>query len=67
MAGGTDTSDTTIYRLGGLADPITIQLINDFEDSDESSVAVSGNNVFVVWDRDSSEILYRRSIDGGAT
>ena len=67
VAGEIDGSDSIIYRLGGLADPTTVQLNDDFEDSEGQAVAVSGNNVFVVWDSDSSEILYRRSIDGGAT
>jgi hypothetical protein len=65
VAGEIDGSDSIIYRLGGLADPTTVQLNDDFEEG--QAVAVSGNNVFVVWDSDSSEILYKRSIDGGAT
>jgi hypothetical protein len=67
VAGEIDGSDSIIYRLGGLADPTTVQLNDDFADSEGQAVAVSGNNVFVVWDSDSSEILYKRSIDGGAT
>ena len=34
------------------------------------AIAVSGNNVHVVWDDNTpgnSDILYRRSIDGGST
>jgi hypothetical protein len=48
----------------------TINLSNTAGSSSEPAVAVSGNNVYVVW-RDSTpgndEILYRRSTDGGAT
>ena len=47
-----------------------IRLTNAAGNSKEPSVAVSGNNVHVVWfdSRDGNdEIYYRRSLDGGAT
>jgi len=50
-----------------LADPYNIELNNDLQDSERADIAVSGNNVHVVWDSDLSEILYRRSLNGGAT
>lgn len=66
----------TFYRRstdGGATFESTINLSNNIGSSDLASIAVSGNNVHVVWDDDSAhgtdnpEILYRRSIDGGAT
>lgn len=51
-------------------DRTAYDLSNNAGISDEPDVAVSGNNVFVVW-RDSTpgrgEIFYTRSTDGGAT
>jgi hypothetical protein len=41
-------SDIVLNRIGGLADPYNIELNSDFEDSENPSVAVSGNNVYVV-------------------
>jgi hypothetical protein len=60
-------SDIALNRIGSLADPYNIELNSDVQDSENPSVAVSGNNVYVVWDSDSSEILYKRSIDGRAS
>ena len=47
-----------------------INLSNDAGNSFSPAIAVSGNNVYVVWDDDtpgSMDILYKRSTDGGAS
>ena len=61
-----------LYRKSGV---IFEQSITDVSgsrtDSGEPATAVSGDNVYVVWEEHigpgASEILYRRSTDGGAT
>jgi hypothetical protein len=48
----------------------TINLSNTTGRSSSPAVSASGNNVYVVWDDDTSgnyEILYRKSADGGAS
>ena len=51
---------------GGVFAP-AINISNDpAVDSDLPVIAVSGNNVHVVWDSN-GEILYRRSTDGGVS
>jgi hypothetical protein len=61
-----------LYRRstnGGASFGATINLSNSAGLSPFSSIAASGNNVYVVWRDDvsgSTEILYRRSTDGGA-
>jgi hypothetical protein len=63
-----------LYRTNASAvfDPSTLNLTNNTGGGDFTfpAIAVSGNNVYVTWDDDSSgndEILYTRSTDGGAT
>jgi hypothetical protein len=54
---------------GGANFGATVNLSNNAGVSDFPAVAASGNNVYVVWEDNTSgndEILYRRSIDGGA-
>jgi hypothetical protein len=66
--------DHILYKKstnGGASFGDTKNLSNNTVPSREPAVAVSGNNVYVVWrERDSTsgiqEILYRRSINGGA-
>ena len=53
----------------GFIEP-TKNLSNSAENSVFPDIAVSGNNVYVVWDEEVSgtrDILYRRSVDGGNT
>ncbi|MGA9841429.1 MAG: sialidase family protein [Nitrososphaeraceae archaeon] len=67
----TETGEASeiLYRRsvdGGATFGNTINLSNTAGFSGNSDIAVSGNNVYVVWN-DNAEILYRRSVDGGAT
>jgi hypothetical protein len=61
-----------LYRRstdGGANFGSTVNLSNNAGGSFNPAIAVSGNNVYVVWRDDTSgnfEILYRRSTDGGA-
>ncbi|MFY9964788.1 MAG: sialidase family protein [Nitrososphaeraceae archaeon] len=67
------------YRMstdGGATFGSTIALSNDEASSVNPSIAVSGNNVYVVWDSVTPgpplpgrevDVLYRRSTDGGVT
>jgi hypothetical protein len=61
-----------LYRRstdGGANFEPTVNLSNNAVPSSLPDIAASGNNVYVVWDdgmAGSSEVLYRRSIDGGA-
>ena len=63
-----------LYRRsldGGVTFPNVIKnLSGNAGLSDAPAIAVSGNNVHVVWQDDTPgniEILYRKSLDGGAT
>ena len=61
------------YRMstdGGATFGSTINLSNNAEDSFDPTIAGIGNNVYVAWHDNTlgnTEILYRRSTDGGAT
>jgi ethanolamine utilization microcompartment shell protein EutL len=71
----TGSSSDILYKKstnGGTSFGDTKNLSNTAGSSREPAVAVSGNNVYVVWrERDSTsgnqEILYRRSTNGGAS
>jgi hypothetical protein len=63
-----------LYRKstdGGASFDATINLSNNAGFSTNSAIAVSGDNLYVVWhdnnDTPVNEILYRRSSDGGAS
>jgi hypothetical protein len=62
-----------LYRRstdGGASFDATINLSNNAGTSTIPFVAASGNNVYIVWEDDTSgnfEILYRKSTDGGAS
>jgi hypothetical protein len=70
---GTAGNFEILYRKstdGGATFSSTINLSNNDGDSGRPAIAVSGNNVYVVWNDDSAgnrEIFYRKSTDGGAT
>ena len=62
--------DIFLKRYGAAFDPSTINLSNNLPGSHHPAFAVSGSSVYVVWDDDESgdgDILYKRSVDGGAT
>jgi hypothetical protein len=64
-----DQNDNKIfYKRNTLSFDPTVVLNGDFGNKYRfSAVAASGNNVYVVWtDERSSEIMYKRSTDGGA-
>ena len=57
-------------RDGADYDPTTINVSNSAGSSFKTALAVSGNNVHIVWDDltpGNFDILYSRSFDGGAT
>ena len=66
-------NDEIFYKRsidGGASFGAPINISNDPTDSITPDIAVSGGNVYIVWDDDnpgSQEIFYRRSIDGGAS
>ena len=65
-----ENNDIFYKRDGADFDPSIINLSNDAGSSFSATIAVSGNNVHVVWSdgtSGNSEILYRRSTDSGAT
>lgn len=70
---GIGGNNEILYRMstdGGATFGSTINLSNNGGFSWLPKVAVSGNNVYVVWEDDTTgndEILFRRSVDGGAT
>jgi len=63
----------TLYRRstdGGATFGPAINLSNNAGFSEDPAIAVSGNNVYVVWSDDSfgnSDILFKRSLDSGAS
>jgi hypothetical protein len=66
--GGDD--DIFYKRDGADFDPTTEDLSNNEESSFSPAIAVSGNNVHVAWSDNTfgiTDILYKRSIDSGAT
>ena len=70
----TPGNDDILYRIsldnGGTFPNVIKNLSGNAGLSDAPRIAVSGNNVHVVWQDDTpgnTEILYRRSLDGGAT
>jgi transcription elongation GreA/GreB family factor len=55
---------------GGASFGSTVNLSNDASNSVGQAIAVSGNNVYIVWSDSApgnDEIFYRRSTDGGAS
>jgi hypothetical protein len=61
-----------LYRNSGiLFEQSTTDLSSSGVDSGEPAIAVSGDNVYVVWEElvgpGAAEILCKRSTDGGAT
>lgn len=67
------TSEIEYKRDGAGFDPTTLNLSNDEGVSERSAIAVSGQNVYVVWadiapsPTFDQEIFYKKSTDGGAT
>jgi hypothetical protein len=70
---GTIGNNDILYRRstdGGATFGSTINLSNNVGFSWIPKIAASGNNVYVVWEDDTTgnnEILYKKSTDGGAT
>ncbi|MGH9988993.1 MAG: sialidase family protein, partial [Nitrososphaera sp.] len=63
-----ENSEIIYKRDGAGFDPTTLNLSKDIGSSQRPAIAVSDQNVYVVWsDSVSSEIFYARSTDGGAT
>ena len=72
--GNTNSNLEVLYRTSpdnGVTFPsVMTNLSGNVGDSTNPSIAISGNNVHVVWDDDTpgnQDIFYRRSIDGGST
>jgi hypothetical protein len=61
-------SPDVYYRTnaGDMFDRKAVNLSNNPEFSESPAIAVSGNNVHIIW-TDNGDISYRRSTDGGAT
>jgi hypothetical protein len=62
-------SDDIFYKRDGADfDPSTINFSDDVGTSQNVAIAVVGNDVHIVWEDESTgEILYRRSVDSGAS
>lgn len=75
LGGGTEEQSDIYYRAssnGGVTFGDIINLSNDRGSSFNPQLAVSGKNVYVVWQDGTGEtgnthILFRRSLDGGST
>ena len=67
--GNSDIFYRRSFDGGATFDPI-INLSNNAGQSTRPAIAISGNNVYVVWDDNTSvnfDIIYKRSTDGGAS